>query len=733
MATSTCLAATGSLGTACSEAGSTGSPVVNSLQIRLEGVKEGATVTGAVPVTAVVTGNAHINGVEFWVGDKRVDTVLTTPYKSTIDTTPFADGAATIAAIAAVDATKSYKAQVSVTIDNTGPTVEMTDPVGAMAYYGGQDIPLTFKVEDTSGVLDVKVKVNGVTLPVSGPPYVATLSLAALSLTQADLPKDLQIRVDAVDKVYVGTNKVFDLKLASRLAWKFQTLGEIWAPPAFGPDGIAYFGARDGTLYAVDPLGNLVWSYKSGKEIVSTPAYDEDPKGDRIWVAAGDEMIVLDMQGKPAAASWTAANTLGTSPVLGNGVVYVGTYGNQMVALNRADNTVKWTFEAGLPIQSNPVVLLDDVVAFGSDDRYVHAVDAAGKEAWKFETGGKIWSGASTTTSGDVLIGSHDGYLYRLSRYGTKQFEFEARGQIWGAATEGPDGTIYVGSTYRRVYGLDGKLGKKWEYEVSGLAYATPAVSTTGFVFFSATDGKTYAMKTDGALSWLYDSGSEIVGSPRLSPDESLLLVGANDRNMYALRTGTMGCPAPQMVTVQGTKIMKYEASRADATAQSEGAFSGKACSRAGVKPWTKVSFSEAQAACKAIGLDLCPGDVWEAACQGASSADFPYGTTYNPTSCNGNEHPVGGCGNGLCTSMATGANAQCVSASGVFDASGNVREWTLDSNGTSRVVRGGGFRETGDDLRCSNASGATHTLLPDVKIDDVGFRCCGAGSADGG
>ena len=514
-----------------------GDPTSVDSKVSLVGLKQGATLSGQVEVSA--SAGAGAPGVDFYVNDKRVVTVLSMPYKTILDTKAFADGSATIAVASA--GSKTGLSEVKVTFDNTGPDVKLVDPKPGDVFYGGGDMVLHFDATDPAGIKDLKVKANGISLPVQGPPYQATFNLSAIAAAMEDLPLELQVRVEATDGHFVASTKTFALKLASRLAWKYGTLGEIWAPPVFGAKGTAYFGSRDGTVYAIGSTGTLLWTYKTGKEIVVSPALDPLGPGDHIWISAGDELLMLDEQGKLVGETFTAPNTLGTSPVVGEDAVYVGTFGGALVALYRATHAVKWTFTAGEAIESTPVLLPNGLLVFGCDDRYVHAVDATGAPAWKVETGGKVWSNPAATKSGDILIGSHDGYVYRIGKDGTKLWEFDARGQVWGGATEGPGGEIYVGSTYRRLYRLDAKGTKKWEHEFSGLAYATAAVSKSGVVYVASTDGTIHALQPDGQELWNFVTGGELTGSVRLSPDESILAVGTNDRHMYALRIGSSG------------------------------------------------------------------------------------------------------------------------------------------------------------------------------------------------
>jgi hypothetical protein len=66
--------------------------------------------------------------------------------------------------------------------------------------------------------------------------------------------------------------------------------------------------------------------------------------------------------------------------------------------------------------------------------------------------------------------------------------------------------------------------------------------------------------------------------------------------------------------------VFTYEASRPGATASSAGTADHRACSQAGVLPWTFVSYADAADACAASGARLCTGAEWGAACGGVTA-----------------------------------------------------------------------------------------------------------------
>ena len=108
-----------------------------------------------------------------------------------------------------------------------------------------------------------------------------------------------------------------------------------------------------------------------------------------------------------------------------------------------------------------------------------------------------------------------------------------------------------------------------------------------------------------------------------------------------------------------GFCIDKYEASRGE---------DGAAASREGALPWASITWEKASHACEAAGKHLCKDYEWMAAC----NLD---GERYHLTE-EENSEPFGCYTHGR-NNVATGFRLNCISAEGVYDMIGNVREWT--------------------------------------------------------
>jgi Putative metal-binding motif len=79
----------------------------------------------------------------------------------------------------------------------------------------------------------------------------------------------------------------------------------------------------------------------------------------------------------------------------------------------------------------------------------------------------------------------------------------------------------------------------------------------------------------------------------------------------------TGNLPGQEWVAIPGlaVQIMKYEASRPNATGGNGGSLQTHACARQNVQPWTNVTYPQAVQACQSVGARLCTETEWQRMC----------------------------------------------------------------------------------------------------------------------
>jgi outer membrane protein assembly factor BamB len=227
-----------------------------------------------------------------------------------------------------------------------------------------------------------------------------------------------------------------------------------------------------------------------------------------------------------------------------------------------------WEFKTGGRVISSPVVA-NGVVFVGSNDHFLHAIDAgSGRELWKFRTGANV-NGSAAVVNGAVYFLSLDGNAYSLdARTGKQLWKFSTGGEsrlnaaglyglapsrevvpdVWdfylsSPAVEGD--TVYFGSGDHNIYALDAKSGSlRWKFLAGDVVHSSPAIAG-GVLYIGCWDGVLYALNAKtGQLVWKFATGVDashfmqgIPGSAAVA--NGLVVFGSRDNNIYALDAKT--------------------------------------------------------------------------------------------------------------------------------------------------------------------------------------------------
>jgi outer membrane protein assembly factor BamB len=278
-----------------------------------------------------------------------------------------------------------------------------------------------------------------------------------------------------------------------RPLWFFRARSLVEFPPAIAY-GRLYFANAEGTLFAVDiKRVRTQWAYRARRCTAATPAVD------------GHTVYMTFLNKPPCNASRSGLD-------------------GQVVALNADTGKVRWRVTIG-PSESSPLVV-DGVVYVGDWNGKVYAFNAAtGATRWTFSTGGKV-KDAMALAGGRIYFGSYDHHVYALNARTGKLFwrasaqqRLGSRGTFYSTPAVAY-GRVYIGSTDGKVYSFGATSGKlRWSHGTGDYVYSSPAVWQQR-VFAGSYDGTMYCFDAaTGDVRWKFKANGAISGSPNVIND----------------------------------------------------------------------------------------------------------------------------------------------------------------------------------------------------------------------
>ncbi len=204
-------------------------------------------------------------------------------------------------------------------------------------------------------------------------------------------------------------------------------------------------------------------------------------------------------------------------------VVYVGSWDNNLYAINTENGSIFWTFETGSLISASPSVADDGAIYFGGADGFLYGLNSDGTLKWEVFVGGELDSSVAIGISGELYVASSEGIVYSFDASGQEIWSFDLPEEPGAADREtliisscmlSGTGELYVGSNNYFLYALDTDDGSVlWSFETAGEIDASPTMSIDGNILVSARDGFLYSVNTDGGLAWKTDIGVNFYAS----------------------------------------------------------------------------------------------------------------------------------------------------------------------------------------------------------------------------
>ncbi|MCI0521285.1 MAG: PQQ-binding-like beta-propeller repeat protein [Chloroflexi bacterium] len=273
------------------------------------------------------------------------------------------------------------------------------------------------------------------------------------------LTSDGQLLVGGFD------NTLYSLNPASgAVNWQFKAGDRFISSPLVGPDAI-YAPNADGYLYALDLKGNLLWRYEGNEEpLWATPV--SDPDCSCLFVASMDHRVHA-VDAKSGKSKWVSEGLGGSmvgTPAYQDGVLYVGTFGAEMLALDAQNGKVLWRVPTSGWVWGAPAYR-EGRLYFGDLQGTFYALEAAnGATAWTLKPDGQI-AQSPLLTEDALYFATKEGSLYALNYDGGSVWNFQIEGQLQASPLLAGD-KILVAPTGKEelLYALNLTGGQMWSF-----------------------------------------------------------------------------------------------------------------------------------------------------------------------------------------------------------------------------------------------------------------------------
>ena len=241
------------------------------------------------------------------------------------------------------------------------------------------------------------------------------------------------------DSVYVGdlANDFHKLnRETGQEEWVFTGAKGFYLGQAAEMNGVVYAPNNDGSLYAIGEDGGLLWSFATGHYLWSQPQVTES----RIYIGSMDHFVYAISTSGDEIWSAELSGAVSGAPLLNEdgSILYAGSLGKQMYALDTDTGKPIWTFDANESVWGTSL-LVDGNLLFPDDSGTIYAVNAeTGAPVWQTEYAGNIVGGLTAISDGFV-IATKEGVVKAYDIEGSPKWESSLDGEIYQAPVVNSD------------------------------------------------------------------------------------------------------------------------------------------------------------------------------------------------------------------------------------------------------------------------------------------------------
>lgn len=311
-----------------------------------------------------------------------------------------------------------------------------------------------------------------------------------------------------------GLNGAYADKVALPLAlnWRYTTNFASYNPSSPAVVGKTIYFAGGNRMYAVDAdTGAQKWQYPQDAPlstfVASSPAIVD---GILYFTALDGKLYALNAETGKSAWTFDTRSSIGASPTVVDNTVYFGSGDGRIWAIDTKSGQPQSTWKAGVKtsdeIAGAPAVANGFVYAL-SLDQVLHAIGTAtGKERWSIRVPSSVLN-KSPVVFGDYVYVANGSNLHQIqARSGNVKLIQNLNSDIAVSPAIGDQG-IFVVTTDNRIHNLEPRtLRSRWKVDPK-LDYdvVAPPTLSGNTLLVGTVQGGLYAIDTDtGTVKWSY-------------------------------------------------------------------------------------------------------------------------------------------------------------------------------------------------------------------------------------
>ena len=217
--------------------------------------------------------------------------------------------------------------------------------------------------------------------------------------------------------VYAPSNdgNLYAINANGELLWSFETGHYIWSQPQLAADAI-YFGSMDHFVYGLSKNGDQRWSVEMGGAVIGSPVLSED--GSALYVGSiGNEIVALDTSTGDLLWALETEDSVWGRGILSEGTLYFADSGGTLYALNPSDGEPLWQTEFAGSVVGGLTAITDGFV-LATEEGVIKAFNFDGSPKWESSLAGEIFQ-APGVNDEIIVAGTVDGenlvYAFNLS------------------------------------------------------------------------------------------------------------------------------------------------------------------------------------------------------------------------------------------------------------------------------------------------------------------------------